>query len=341
MKRLILMLTAGAAALPPAAAGQEREIFRNGRWEKAAPAKPADRAGEPAAPGLQAVRSLIAAGRYKAAADAARAAAAAAPDADTLQEARLLLGDCLVLSDRMSDARSAYDEVLADAGADRWYEAALEREYELAWHWVVGGRKRKVKLFGVNVPLIRVPGSDEGFQLLRDIRSGTTKPDLSARCLFLSAEKHFSAGDFEAADLDYQQLRKGFPGTPYARAAELQAAFCLLAQFKGTGYCTDWYSYSLSGNTGLRQTQRVLEGFRQTDPSEAARRDLDVLIRGIDWVYARRDYETAEFYRRLGDIRPAIKYYEFIVRDHPGSPWRERAMARLIELGAREPESAR
>lgn len=322
MSKLILMLCAVIIALTGhiRSAPADQKYFKNGKWISLSE-KPD---GEPE---LEGVRELIRQGNYPAAYKAAWKIAEDAPDDATLWEARMLMGDLCVLDDEMSDARLHYDAVLNNAPENsRIYQQVLNREFELAWHWVVGGRKRKFEIAGFSIPLVRVSGRSAGLELLREIRGVRAAKDeeLPVRTLLLAAEYSFATAQYDIAESEYRQLVDRFGHRSEALTARLQEAVCKLAQFRGTEYDLE----------GLRTARKKLDEFAQTNPDEAAKRDLDLVTRRIDWTFARRDYETGEFYRRLGDIRPAVRYYRYVVKGYPETPWQLRAKARLEELGA-------
>jgi tetratricopeptide (TPR) repeat protein len=315
--------------LGPPAEGGQREIFRDGKWVKlGAPSAEAD------SEALRPAREAAARGDYRGAIRSASPLVDSAPDAATALAARLLIGDCWLLSDEMTDARLSYDAVLAEAPADSpYYEAALERQYEVAWQWLVGGRKRKVKLFGFYLPLIRVSGESEGKRLVDDILANRPSAELAARCAALSAEYLYGRADYDAADLEYQRLAERFRNSPFsgfATSAEMQVANSKLAQYRGVGY----------DQKPLRDARVAMADFARDHPAEARRRDVATLSERVEWLTARQDYETAEFYRRLGDLRAAIRYYRYVVRDYPDTPWASRSKVRLTALGTEAEEPA-
>jgi tetratricopeptide (TPR) repeat protein len=242
--------------------------------------------------------------------------------------ANLLLGDTWLLRNDLTYARRAYERVRAEAPVGSpAHVAALERLFEVARQWAVVGRKRRMETpVGGTFPLIRISAVGDGLRLLSDLRL-TAPAELAVRSRMLEAEYYFSQGDFDFAEDQYTAVRKT-PGTEFAATAELQAALCLVGKFRGT-------EYDLAV---LGRARTGLEDFRKAHPEQARAHAVDLLIERIDWCYARRDFETGEFYRRLGDLRPAIKCYRYLIADprHRGSPWVERARARLRELGAGE-----
>jgi len=304
----------------------EVEVYRNGRWVKLG-------SPEVGAGGLEAAREYLRQGDFNRTVRLCKQIIKEEPDPNTVLAARMLLGDCWLLLDEMTDARLQYDAVLTEAPVgSAIYDLALEREYEVAYMWVVGGRNKKVQVFGIWIPLLRIPGKSEGLKLLGDMRLKFPKPDLSARTWMLSAEHFFSRNDFDAAIPEYSQVVERFPNSPYAITAELQAINSLIGTFKGTEYDLT----PLGGPDGARGR---LADFRSTHPSAAKQFEVDLLIQRIDWLYAQRDYEAAEFYERLGNIRSSVILYRTIARraEFAATPWRDRSLVRLSKLGVPEP----
>lgn len=301
--------------------GAEDRIYVPGKGWVLPPSK-----GEPGSD-LAGARALLAAGRVREARRLGELLLDTAEDPADALRARIFLGDLYVLTDRMSDARGQYDAVLAEAPENGpLYREAMGREYELAWHLLVGGRKRSLKVWGFSLPLLRVSGTDHGLELLREIRSVRVNVDeeLPARALQLAAEHHFAGGDYDIAEQEYAELHRRFPNRRETATARQQEAVSALALFRGTEYDMD----------PLRTAATRLREFAGLHPDEAAAINADVVMQRLAWNFARRDYETAEFYRRLGDIRPSIRYYRSVVRRFPRTPWAEFATRQLATLGA-------
>ncbi len=132
------------------------------------------------------------------------------------------------------------------------------------------------------------------------------------RLLFLAGSLHFLVEeDYRAAERAFSLLLKKYPDSRFApKAAEVAV---LAKQFTTRG-----------GDAG-----RANEGRHAIEAMLAAER------KDIQAQQAEKDFAIAEFYRRTGHVGAACFYYETVRRRYPGTPFADKAEARLRDLRAK------
>jgi RNA polymerase sigma factor (sigma-70 family) len=132
------------------------------------------------------------------------------------------------------------------------------------------------------------------------------------RLLFLAGSLHFLVEeDYRAAERAFSLLLKKYPDSRFApKAAELAV---LAKQFTTRG----------------GDARKATEGRHAIEAALAAER------KDVATQQAEKDFAMAEFYRRSGHAGAACFYYDMVRRRYPGTPFTEKALARLRELQAK------
>jgi TolA-binding protein len=132
------------------------------------------------------------------------------------------------------------------------------------------------------------------------------------RLLFLAGSLHFLVEeDYRAAERAFSLLLKKYPDSRFApKSAELAV---LAKQLTTRG------DDARKANGGRRAIEAALA---------AERKDIEA-------QQAEKDFAIAEFYRRTSHPGAACFYYETVRRRYPGTPFAEKAEARMRELLAK------
>jgi outer membrane protein assembly factor BamD len=124
------------------------------------------------------------------------------------------------------------------------------------------------------------------------------------------AESHFKQKEFLIAVSEFQKLINDYP----------QSAYAILAQFKvGLSY----YNMSLRPELDQEYTLKAIREFQtfiEEHPDHELAAECDKLIRKLRLKLARKLYNNATTYRKMGEHSAALVYYELFMERYYDTP---------------------
>ncbi len=167
----------------------------------------------------------------------------------------------------------------------------------------------------------------EAFEVVLSISRGTA---LAADAQFYLAQSHFNNNSFLLAASEFQRFSRTYTNDERRIEAEFMEAY-------------SYYMMSPRYNLDQTDTYTALDRFQlfvtrhpDSDLADEAHEYMDELRDKL----ARKKFEAAEMYFRIGEYRSAALYYELTVEDFPESRWTERALLRKIETYVRYAENS-
>lgn len=156
------------------------------------------------------------------------------------------------------------------------------------------------------------------FETVVSIGRGT---DLGQEAQFLLAESYYNNGRYLLAASEYDRYATFYPRSDRRELVDFKAAVCY---------------YRLSPRYRLDQsyTRQALERFRLFNsryPSSERVDESSEYITELRNKLARKQYESAEFYKRTSRFSAAIVYYDLVLDNYPESKWAEEALVDKIE----------
>src|SRR6056297_283926 len=156
------------------------------------------------------------------------------------------------------------------------------------------------------------------FETVVSIGRGT---DLGQQAQYLLAESYFNSRRYLLAASEYDRYASFYPRSELREDVDFKAALCY---------------YRLSPRYRLDQsyTRQALERFRLFNsryPNSDRVVDSSDYITQLRNKLARKQYESAEFYRRTDRFSAAIVYYDLVLDNYPESQWAEQALVDKIE----------
>lgn len=132
---------------------------------------------------------------------------------------------------------------------------------------------------------------------------------------YYTGEAHFSKGEYLLAVEEFRTLKRNMASSPLIPAAQYRI---------GLAY------YNLSPRPELDQTytrQAIdeFQAFIEYYPADERRKDAEEKIQELNGKLARKLYDSAEQYVKLGYHRSAGVYYDLVIQQYHDSPYAEPA----------------
>ncbi len=263
------------------------------------------------------------------------------------EKARFYEAECRRQQKEYPDAMATYHKLLNDFQYGVYRERAVGQMYAIADYWLEDTRGQMEKEaeksegkrwfvpwnfvhFDKTKPLL----DEEGHALksLENVYFNDPTGPHAEKALFLAGYVHFHRGNFkEAEQLLSQMLEIGERNPPkneeIAKLRERGYELAILAKNNATGGAA--YDGRKAGEA-LQMIQRA----KATQPELVAKRGefLDNQMKMIRYQQAEKDFQIAEFYRRIGKAPAAWFYYELVRRRYYGTEFHDKAVARMNEI---------
>ena len=303
---LILLSTLSALAAP-----QSWEL-RDGHWQPVA--APTTRLSSD--PALDNIESLLAAGRHGQAHDAVIHWLKSHPkDASGRDRAVLALAEYSYHAGDRDESFYYCDELMDTYPESPLFYRALELQYRIADAYLGGYRKKflGLPLFGAE---------EEAVEMLFRIQQRSPGSPLAERALLRTADYYYADSQFDLAADAYAAYARAYPRSSAIPRVRLRQAFSSLAQFRGLRFDA----------TPLLDARAQLAEIAGAYPQLAAEENVPSVIERIDSTFARKLYNTADYYRRTHDARAAVYNYRYLINAYPTTPEADRARRDLERM---------
>ncbi len=274
---------------------------KSGTWVQLAEPAEGTAAGE-----LSIVRSHVENGNRKKAVKAAEKLIERYPDnSAACEEAMMLAGQAEFAQGRYYQAFEWYERQISRFDNGRYFERALEREFDIADAFL-SGKKR------VAMGFMKLPATDEGLEILLRIAEHAPGSKLAEKAMFQIAEYYYYENpDYPAAADAYDQFVELFPKSSKAPEATLQAARAMYASFEGISF----------DDTPLIEAEHRFTVFQKQSPKAAKKANVPLILAEITEARAQKLYETANFYSRTHRPSSARFYYKKVIETFPDTEW--------------------
>jgi outer membrane protein assembly factor BamD len=154
----------------------------------------------------------------------------------------------------------------------------------------------------------------DGFQKVIYNFSGSSMVDSAQYFLAMS---YYQQEDYFLAASEFERLVNTYPGSPFVDDGQYMAGLC--------------YYKSSPGNYGLDQDDlvraiRILEDFVTDNPESELVVDARASIEEAYERLAKKRYENARMYFKLGYLDAAEIYFQAVIDEHTNSEWAARAL---------------
>ena len=202
-----------------------------------------------------------------------------------------------------------FDELLDLYPDSPLFNAALQRQYEIADAYL-GGYKRRflgIPMFGAE---------DEAVEMLYRLQQRSPGSPLAEKSLLRTGDYYYKTSDFDLAADVYAAFVRNYARSPEVPRVRLRQAFSYYAQFRGLKFDA----------TPIIDAREQLAAILAVYPKLAEEENLAPVIERIDETFARKIYQTGDFYRRTNEPRAAVYTWRYLLQSYPHS--KEAAMAK-------------
>ncbi len=311
MKRRIFLLAVAVSVSMSGALYGAEVVVKDGKWVKAATAERGTPEGD-----LAAVRQLLADGSNRKAIKGAEKFIDAFPGDEGGEEAMSLAGEAELNREHYWQSYQWYEQQVSQYPAGLLFERGLSRQAEIADAFLAGEKRIVWYIF-------RLGATEEGLEIHERVADRLPGSKLAERSMMTVAEYLFVEKRWVEAEAAYTRYGELFGGRYRSEEAELKAAHSVYNSFRSVEH----------DDTPLVESEQRYRAYMARYPKSAAGKEVSAILTEIEQTRARKDFEVAEFYARIGKDGPAVFYYREVIRQFPGTPWARQAAAALDEMG--------
>ncbi|AQQ71226.1 outer membrane assembly lipoprotein YfiO [Limihaloglobus sulfuriphilus] len=235
------------------------------------------------------------------------------PDAESFMEAEMLYS-----SGKMHKAGKAYKEFAAKYPLSNWYEAAIERLYDVGTSFISGYKKPFLLVF-------RLSMFEDGAQLLNYTAGLTGTRPIAHRCLKTLATAYERRGDYDEAFEEWSGIYALWPTGSKGREAMLGMARSLHSSYQGPDYQSPNLDYAYNS----------YETFSVRYPEAAEELGVEQVQQQIRNQEAYKEYLLGMYYVKVGNFEGAELYFQNIIDNYDDTSIAEptdKAMHELAKL---------
>jgi outer membrane protein assembly factor BamD (BamD/ComL family) len=255
------------------------------------------------------------------------------------EEARYYEAECLWREGKFPRAADTFHRQMLDFPRGAYSQPAAQKMFEIANYWLDDTRtemddwrlkaegKKSIILPAVfhtekSKPLLDEEG--RAIQLLEHVHTADITGPLADKSLFLAGSVKFFRGDYAEADHFFTMLYQMHKDSPLAPKAIDLAITAKALENGGPLY---------DGRKVAEARQLIDTALRAYPELVAAKGEfLQRQLVAINEQQAAKDYEAADFYRRIHKGPSAYWCFEIVRRRYPGTRYAEMATTRMEEL---------
>jgi len=215
-------------------------------------------------------------------------------------------------------AFDAYQDLIANYQGSHRYAAALKRQDAVA-HAAANG-VIKNSFLGMKTKI--APSKVE--TMLGQIRDNAPQADTAPKAQFAIGKVWQQSGNAEKAIAAYRRISSDYPDSAQAPEALYQIGEVLILKTKKGN----------KNKANFDNATNIYNELIQRYPSHKRAADARKRIKSLGGQEIQRSFNVAEFYRKKGNNKSAIFYYNEVLRKSKSGPIRDQAKQRITELEA-------
>ncbi len=223
------------------------------------------------------------------------------------------------------DAHRAFKSFLEEYPRSEREKKVLRRQLDIGFKLVKGRDSRS--LFGLPI----LPARRTGKKLIENILSTYPYQSFSAKYQYRYANYHFKSEQFRKAAQEYRLLLENYGDTRWAPRARFLLGVSNYRQFESVDYDV----------VVLEKARRQFRRYLKENPEGEHREKAEKYLRNITVLFAQKDYNTARFYRRVGQKDAATYYFREVLRRYPSTELAEKSLGALKEMEVEVKEELR
>jgi outer membrane protein assembly factor BamD (BamD/ComL family) len=234
-----------------------------------------------------------------------------------------LEGDIAFAAGNFTKAVRAYDTFLARYPESPLYEAALDRELEIAQAYLSGHKKRVLRFF-------KIKGYAEGVRVADKVIDRAGDTPIAIRASTAVAESFEKRARYQDAYERWSQISSRWPTGETGKTALLAMARCKHAAYRGPNFDA----------SNLLSAKSYYENFMTRYPEDAKKYEIGKRLEQINEQLSYKQYTIAEYYERTASDESSEIYCETIEKQWPKSTGAKRAkdIVEQIELKEQKKE---
>lgn len=234
----------------------------------------------------------------------------AGPDLDAFIAAELLF-----CKGKFPKAARSYEKFTTDFPQSELYQAALDRQFEIATAYLAG---QKISVLGI----FRIKGYDTGVKIMEKITDRAGELPIGLKAAVAVAESYEKRGKFSEAYQKWSEISSRWPTGQMGRDALLSMARCKHAAYRGPRY----------DSSDLVSAKSYYGNFRLRYPDTANQEiDIDKKLNQIEEQSAYKQFSIGRYYQKTGNIESANLYYQMVVGNWPQTTAAKMAQAAMNE----------
>ena len=231
-------------------------------------------------------------------------------------EAQYYLGRCMEEEGKYYKAFLAYRKTIQVYPSTMRFEEILEREYQIANHFFVGGKRQFLGIAAL------LPARDKAIEIFEAIVEDGPFSEYGELAQYKLGLAHLALQNFEQAISAFEQVISRYPNSPLVDDARFQIA---MASLKGTfraGYDQSPTDLAI----------RELELFKQEYPASELMEQAEGRAKELHERRAEHEYGVGQFYETRKRLASALTCYEAIIDRYAGTSWAPKAAERIAVL---------
>lgn len=247
------------------------------------------------------------------------------------EDALYMAGESYFFVDRYGKSRDSFDSLLKKYQNSRHLDRVVNRQFLIGRYWDEKGRNHaqlNPNFFDKTRPWFDTHG--HGIKVYENIRLADPTGPLADDAVMAQGSAFFRDERHEDAAFQFEILRKDYPSSEHLKQAHLLGLQSYMSSYQGPQYDRTPLD---NANKLVGSTMRNLS--HQMPEEQPRLREAQSIIRNQT---AERDFDLAEYYRRLGYNRAARQHYAVIMRDFADTAYGDRARQRMTETENLQPE---
>lgn len=218
-------------------------------------------------------------------------------------------GEVFFCKGKFARAAMSYEKFLdKDHHESKLYEAALDRQFQIATAFLAGRKKTVLGIF-------KMKAYAQGVKIMEKITDRAGDEPIGLQAALAVAKSYEKRRKFNEAYLKWWEISSQWQTGNVARDALLAMARCKHAAYKGPKY----------DDSNLKSAKSYYGKFKLLYPRDAEHADVDDILDQIDEQLALKQLTTGRYYERTGHAQAANLYYDMVMQNWPDSKAAEMA----------------
>lgn len=209
-------------------------------------------------------------------------------------------------------ASRAYDTFLDKYPASPFYDAAMERQFEIGTAFLNGMKKTVLFVF-------RIKGYEEGVKIMDKLSDRAGASPIGLKAALAVAESYERRGKFVDAYYKWSEISSRWPVGEIGNRALLGMARCEHAAYQGPKY----------DSSNLASAKSYYETYEQRYPEDANKYYIADKIHQIEEQLAYKQFCIGDYYRSSDNTTAASMYYQAVIADWANTTSVTRAKAQM------------